>query len=75
MKISLTIERPDDLAQDFLQSIRIFDMKHDPNHEGKIKVVWFGKSDDITVEKMKAIMESVNPPFEFIKTFKNGSLT
>jgi len=75
MKISLTIELPDDLAQDFLQSIRIFDMKHDPNHEGKIKVAWFGKSDDMPFEKLTAIMESVDPPFEFMKTFKNGSLT
>jgi hypothetical protein len=75
MIISLMIDLPDDLAQDFLQSIRVFDMKHDPNREGKVKIAWFGKSKDIPFEELKAIMESVDPPFEFIKTFKNGSLT
>ena len=70
MKISLTIEFPDDLAQDFMQSIRIFDMKHDPNHEGKVKIAWFGKSDDMSFEELKAIMESVDPPFAFLEGFK-----
>ena len=72
MKISLTIDLPDELAQDFLQLIRVFDRKHDPNHEGKVKITWFGKSDDMPVEKMKAIIESVDPPFEIIKVFKKG---
>jgi hypothetical protein len=70
MKISLTIELPDDLAQDFLQSIRIFDMKHDPNHKGKIKVAWFGQSDEMPLEKLTAIMESIDPPFGGIRVFK-----
>lgn len=70
MEISVTINLPDELVQEFLQSIRVFDMKHDPNHEGKVKITGFGKSDDMPVEKIKAIIESVDPPFEFLQGFK-----
>jgi hypothetical protein len=70
MKISVTIELPDDLTQEFIQMIRVFDMKHDPNHEGRVKVAWFGESNEMPFEKLQAIMESVDPPFAFRKAFK-----
>ena len=42
MKITLSVTLPDDLAQEFLQAIRDFDTKYDPNHEDKIIVQMLG---------------------------------
>ncbi len=44
MKISLTIEFPDALAEEFVQLIRNFDVKHDPRHEDIVKLCWVVES-------------------------------
>ena len=71
MKISLMIEFPDELAQEFMQMIRTFDAKHDPNHEGIVKISWLGES-EMPVEKIKILMEAVDPPFDFLRVYKKN---
>jgi hypothetical protein len=61
VKVTLSIELPDALALDFMQAIRDFDMKHDPNHEGLVKVQALSES-DLPLIEMQKIFQSMEPP-------------
>lgn len=71
MKISLTIEFPDELAQEFMQLVRTFDAKHDPRHQGAVKVTMLNQS-DLTIEKMTAVLESLDPPPDFMQVWQKS---
>ncbi len=66
MKVLLEISFPDSLAQEFMQILRDFDMKHDPKHEDRITMRTLSESNQ-SVEEMKAIFAALRPPFEFTK--------
>lgn len=36
MQIYIRATLPDDLVQEFMQTLRDFDMRHDPQHEGRV---------------------------------------
>jgi hypothetical protein len=70
MKIHFTADLPDELAQEFLQHLRDFDMKHDPNHENKIKMYIFPEGKCPTAEDAVKLMMSMNPPPQFVSVRK-----
>jgi len=61
--MSLKVTIPDDLAKEFLQMIRDFDTKHDPNHEDKVTLQVFAEG-GLTVEEMSEILDSMTPKME-----------
>ena len=72
MKITLSVTLPDDLAQEFLQAIREFDTKYDPNHENKIVVQMLAESKQ-TAEQMEAVFGALRPRMEHMHAFKLDS--
>ena len=72
MKITLSVSMPDHLTQEFLQLIRDFDIKHDPNHEDKIIVQMLGVGNQ-TAEQMEAVFGALRPRMEHMHTFKLDS--
>jgi hypothetical protein len=73
IKVVLRTTLHDDLFQSFMQVIRDFDMKHDPNREGKVHFELLGES-DWPAEKMAEVLRSVTPtPKHFVaKKLKRG---
>lgn len=72
MKITLSVTLPDDLAPEFLQTIRDFDTKHDPNHENKIIILMLTEGHR-TAEQMAAVLNALRPRMEHMHTFKLDS--
>ena len=72
MKIALGITLPTELAGEFLQHIRDFDTKHDPEHKGIVHFVLLSVSDD-SVTKLEEIVNKIEPGFAFRKTVKESS--
>jgi hypothetical protein len=70
VKVTLQIELPDELAQEWMQYVRNFDTKHDPNHEGKVKLQMLCDS-DWPAERMQAMLQAVSPSprFNYSKEF------
>lgn len=69
MKIHFEIELPDELGPTFLQYMRDFDTRHDPQHEGKVKMAMTTESHH-SVEEMKAILDGIRPRPEFLQEFR-----
>jgi hypothetical protein len=61
IKVVFRVTVPDELLQDLMQTIRDFDMKHDPNHEGKVHFEALTEA-NWPAEKMAAILNAVSPP-------------
>jgi len=62
---------PDELLLQFIQVIRDFDMKHDPDHTDKIKFEMLTDS-DWPADKMTAVLQAVQPQpkFLFVRKFE-----
>ena len=60
MKIVMQVELPDELAHAFLQTVRNFDLRHDPRHEGTIKIQQLLEC-DWPAEQMQAMLQTVMP--------------
>lgn len=69
MKIVFEIDLAEELAGEFLQYMRDFDMKHDPLHEGKVTMTITMKSRHSSAE-MKKILEAITPRPEFFEEIK-----
>lgn len=69
MKITLSVELPDELAPEFLQTIRDFDMKYDPEHSNKVIFKMLAKS-DLSVEEMEKILGGITPKPQHMLTIK-----
>ena len=69
MKIHFEIELPDELGPAFFQHIRDFDIKHDPRHEGKVKMALTTESHH-SIEEMKALLDGIRPRPEFLQEFR-----
>ena len=69
MKISLTIEFPDALAEEFVQLIRNFDVKHDPRHEDIVKLCWVMEG-NVGIKRMQEVLGSIDPPAAFTQVFE-----
>ena len=71
-KINVSVDLPDGLLRDFLQAIRDFDAKHDPNHAGSVQFKLHAVATGIPVERMREIFKSLDPPFECEFVLMNG---
>lgn len=60
IKTVFRVTVPDELLQPLMQAIRDFDMKHDPEHEGKVNFEALTEG-DWPVEKMAEVMAAVAP--------------
>jgi hypothetical protein len=69
MKILLSIELPEELAREFWQQLRDFDMKHDPRREGKIDVRALSESSH-SAEEMETILRTLSPPPKHMRTIR-----
>jgi len=65
VKIVFAATLPNELLQSFLQTIRDFDMEHDPNHEGKVQIEMLTES-DWPVDKMAEVLSSFTPKPQFM---------
>jgi hypothetical protein len=66
IKVVFRVTVPDELFQPLMQAIRDFDMKHDPNHEGKVHFESLTES-DWPVERMAKVLKAVEPtPQHFV---------
>ncbi len=72
VKLVFRVTLPDELVQSLLQALRDWDMKHDPNHEGKVQTEQLLEA-DWPVERMEAMFASINPPMAFKATMKFDS--
>ena len=72
MKITLSVEMPDGLLQEFMQTIRNFDTKYDPEHEDKIVVHMLTQSGH-TLEELKTVLSGVHPQMKETKVIKLDS--
>jgi hypothetical protein len=64
IKVVVRVTLPDELLQAFFQAIRDFDMKHDPNHEGKVQFEALTEA-DWPAEKMAEVLNAVSPAPEY----------
>jgi hypothetical protein len=69
MKIAVSVTMPDDLVGEFLQLLRDFDVKHDPNHEGKVVLQMLAEGNQ-TAEQMAAVFDAIRPSMEFKHAIK-----
>ena len=69
MKVYLRVDLPDELLGEFMQAIRDFDVKHDPNHEGRVHFESLAES-DWPLEKMAKIFKAITPQPAFFYTVK-----
>ena len=60
MKINLTVELPSELAQEFMQVLRDFDTKHDPEHQGIVKFSALLEG-EMTAEEATAMLQGITP--------------
>ena len=72
MKINLTVELPDRLAQTFLQVLRDFDMKNDPQHLGVVKFSTLLES-EMTSDEAVALLQGITPMPEYLTQKKFDS--
>lgn len=73
MKINCTVTIPDELYREFLQHMRDFDMKHDPNHEGRIQCFFLADCDSMTAEEALAAMQGISPAPKHVSRIKLDS--
>lgn len=68
--IVFRVTLPDELLQPLMQAIRDFDMKHDPDHEGKVHFESLTDS-EWPVERMAEVMNAVTPrpAYMYVKKF------
>jgi len=74
VRIYFQVELPDALAGEFLQVLRSFDAKHDPQHRDIIRMQIISET-DWPIEKAKQMFEALTPPFEHMvvkKSDKDG---
>ena len=64
MRILLEVQIPDDLGMEFMQVLRDFDMKHDPNHEDKVQVRMLMHSEQ-TMDEVNAMFDRITPVPQF----------
>jgi hypothetical protein len=60
IKAVFQVTLPDELLQPFMQMVRDFDMKHDPDHEGKVHFEILTDS-NWPAEKMVEVMNAISP--------------
>jgi hypothetical protein len=60
MKIVFRVTLPDELLQPFMQTIRDFDVRHDPDHEGKVHFESLIES-DWPVDRMAGVLSAISP--------------
>lgn len=70
MKIHFSAELPDGLAQEFLQHLRDFDIRHDPHHENKVRLYIFPEGKCPTAEDAIKLLMSMTPAPQFIAVKK-----
>jgi hypothetical protein len=70
-KVLVSVEMPEALVQKFLQWVRDFDTKHDPNHEDKIKIAMLVQADK-SVDEMLTTFNSISPGFPYTEFFKKA---
>ena len=60
-KVVFRVTLPDELVQSLVQAIRDWDMKHDPNHEGKVHTETLLET-DWPMEQAQAMFSLISPP-------------
>lgn len=68
-KIYFRVDISDALVGELMQVIRDFDLKHDPNRDGKVHVESLMES-NFPVEKMEAVFKQIEPPFPYTAVHK-----
>lgn len=63
--VFVRVTLPEELLQVFFQAIRDFDMKYDPNHEGKVQFEALTET-DWPAEKMAEVMSAITPPSQYM---------
>lgn len=69
----MEVRIPDELTAEFLQVMRDFDMKYDPEHEDKVQVRMLSQS-ELSVDKVNAIFDTITPTphFRTVLRFKDN---
>ena len=72
MKINLTVELPNELAQAFMQTLRDFDVKHDPEHLGIIKLSTL-LAGELTAEEATTMLLGITPTPKYLSVKRMDS--
>ena len=62
MRITLSVELPEDLHQAFLQHLRDFDTKHDPDHKGIVTIFALSTGHKMSAEEFVRQARDITPP-------------
>lgn len=65
VKVSVTVDLPKHLLQEYVQHIRDFDTKHDVGKKSDVQFVIL-MSGDITPSEGEHVIRSIKPPFDFV---------
>lgn len=63
-KVTMELIMPDELLQAFLQHMRDFDTRHDPEHKDLVKMAIGVEAPDLPAATLETIFRNVRPPFE-----------
>lgn len=66
MTVNVVIDLPDELLQEFVQHMRDFDTKHDPNHEDIVRLSIGVIGSEMTAARVEQAMRNVQPPFSIV---------
>lgn len=71
-RIYFRVEMPEALLAEFMQSIRDFDLKHDPHHEDKVRFESVAET-DWPQQKLVEMFRALKPSPSFLGVKKFGS--